>query len=150
MPSYAIWAIGTPVPEPRARAWRGRIVADRKADPWKRIVRQAAQEAAQGVWFPAPMPVVVELRFWLRRPKSHAPGPPLPIAASRNDVDNLAKAVLDALGPWRKAPPIAWDDDAQVVGLSVWKHYAPADQKTGCEILVESAPCVFPTMPAWA
>lgn len=37
---------------------------------------------------------------------------------TRNDVDNLAKSILDG------ATGIIWDDDSQVVGLIVTKRYA--------------------------
>lgn len=140
---------GQPFPEPRARAVglggrRARVVADRRADPWKAAVRAAAESAARQLNLGLPVwkagePVIFSCRFFLERPKTVTRD--WPIAAERNDLDNLLKGTLDALGPWRKLHPIAWCDDAQVVGFGeCWKLYAPAGRPTGAEIIIQPAP----------
>lgn len=50
----------------------------------------------------------------------------------RGDVDNYAKGPLDAL---TKAG--AWDDDNQVVGLSVFKRYALPGEEPGTHVLIQ-------------
>ncbi len=52
-------------------------------------------------------------------------------ALPRADVDNIAKAVLDALHG------VAWNDDKQVECLAVRKTYGP-EGKT--EVLIETDP----------
>ena len=47
------------------------------------------------------------------------------------DADNIAKSILDALNG------IAFDDDAQVVELSVTKRYSPCDVEAAVVILEE-------------
>ena len=72
---------------------------------------------------PTEAAVSVSLSFTFARPKSHMnargvkkTAPTLP----REDVDNLAKAVLDALTCH------AWHDDKQVAELHVLKQYGTA------------------------
>ena len=82
-------------------------------------------------------PLDVLLVFDLPRPKSHygtgrnadklKPSAPNYPMGNRNDVENLAKAVLDAMNM------VIWRDDSQVVGLQVNKHY---DAKPGVTIQI--------------
>lgn len=82
----------------------------------------------------------VILEFYLPRPKSHYrtgkfssllnKGAPK-YHTSKPDVDNLAKLVLDELGKMRY-----WKDDAQVVELTVSKHYNDIFD-TGCKIITK-------------
>lgn len=123
---------GEPKPQPRPRAfarklagggYAARVFDAGTAEAWKSLVAQAAKP-----WLPA-TPCQEALRlslvFEFARPKAHfttrgvlranAPCHPM----GKGDVDNLAKAVLDALtqiGLWR--------DDGQVVKLEVVKRYA--------------------------
>ncbi|MEY4534868.1 MAG: Endodeoxyribonuclease RusA [Planctomycetota bacterium] len=87
----------------------------------------------------------VHLGFEFARPASHygkgRNGAVLRASApraktSRPDVDNLAKAVLDALGAWKNLPPLFWLDDAQVVALAVDKAWAPDGATSGCAITI--------------
>ena len=80
--------------------------------------RQAVQLAARAAGAtPHGEPVEVVIDAVFARPKSHRKdGPALP----RQDVDNLAKSVLDAL------TGIAWDDDRQVRRLVIEKSYGEA------------------------
>ena len=81
----------------------------------------AASQGASAESWPTSGAVLVELEF--RRP-----GAP----TSKPDTDNLAKAVLDALGPGKAGAdtargrgrwaPLLWSDDAQVTDLIVRKR----------------------------
>jgi len=142
-PHLDFFVSGKAEPEPRHRSERGRARHDGRADAWKCAVRLAAFEAlgiepADGpsgrpigrpVWapeshrpvFPAGVPVVLGLEFWLRRPPTQLTqfgklikGAPL-VPVGKPDLDNLIKAVKDALGDWLKRGSILWHDDAQVV-----------------------------------
>jgi Holliday junction resolvase RusA-like endonuclease len=148
--------LGKPVGEPRAQPSRagGRLRMHRNAvaDPWKRAVRRACLSALGLVLEPR-LPVyltgqalLVVATFRLERPLDHhvarkrnrplkarAPGWPLP----KPDIDNLAKAVLDALGPWPKhARPILWADDQQIVAISCEKVYATPEAPPGASVVV--------------
>jgi Holliday junction resolvase RusA-like endonuclease len=150
----AFQAFGDPVGEPRAQPSRAggklRMHRNSMADPWKRAVRAAALEALGRVpsspVFPPRAPVLVTLEFRLRRPAAHhvardrarplrkgAPAWPTP----KPDIDNLAKAVLDALGQWpRGARPILWADDQQVTALWARKSYATTEAPPGVSVEV--------------
>ena len=62
-----------------------------------------------------PEPVLVELDFYLEKPKSAPKARQCP--TKKPDVDKLARAALDALSG------VAFEDDSQVVDLHVRKHY---------------------------
>jgi len=126
-PAAARLAIpGDPVAQPRARvSTRGGFA--RAYVPRGHAVhayRQAIEVAAQAADMkPTEAAVSVWLSFTFGRPKSHMTArgvkktaPALP----REDVDNLAKAVLDALTCH------AWHDDKQVAELHVLKQYGTA------------------------
>ena len=124
---------GIPKAQARARAFafkKGERTHVRMYDPetsrdWKRTV---AHEAALA-WAQPPLsgPVMVDLRFALPRPKS------LPKRVlhhvKKPDLDNLAKAVKDALRG------IVYNDDSQVVCLKVSKAYSPTP---GVQIFVST------------
>jgi len=125
---------GTPKGQPRPRAFamhgKVRVYDPATAEGWK----SAVAEAARPFLPPSPFegPVEVELGFMFARPASHlrVDGSLRPSARvhhlGKPDLDNLAKAVLDALtalGFWR--------DDAQVIRLLVTKAYGP---RAGCRI----------------
>jgi len=146
--------VGKPIGEPRHRSFmrNGRMTAARNpmADPWKKAVRAAAIQARCKLFAG---PVRVSLHFWVQRPKAHYVAGdrarPLKDSApdwftSKPDVDNMAKAVIDALGPWPKgAPPVAWKDDDIVVELHANKRYTPREAEpnpaTGCDINIAEA-----------
>ena len=116
---------GIPKPQPRPRAFvRGRhasVYNPDSADEWKAAVREMAIKFAP----PRPWkgPVAMDLALWLPRPKR------LKVAGASDydahdgtpDVDNLAKAVLDAMSDcgW-------WLDDRQVSSLTAQKYWAMA------------------------
>ena len=120
---------GDPVPQPRARVTtRGGFArAYVPKDHAVHASRQALQLAAIDAGLrndTATVQVVIDAVF--ARPKSHltkkgvkATAPALP----RPDVDNVAKAVLDAIGP-------ILGDDAQVSRLVVEKSYGTEARTT--------------------
>lgn len=121
---------GDPVPQPRARAGAG----GRFFTPGKRIrvykqaiAIRAALEAKARRWTRADGPVVVEYAFVFARPPSHwtkagglASGAPLFPGRNAGDIDNLEKAVADAL----TASGVIWGDDTQVCQSAALKRYA--------------------------
>lgn len=142
--SIRFFVTGEPKGQPRARAFaRGGIV--RMYDPgtaegWKGQIAEASKEFKGAN---IDMPIHMSLDFLLPRPKSHyrtgknahqmRPDAPQWFTG-KPDVDNYAKAVMDALtqiGVWR--------DDALVVSLSVTKSYKGPDSQSGCSVLIRQA-----------
>ena len=116
---------GNPVPQPRPRVTaRGGfahayVPAKHPVHAYRLAVAAAARAAGAGTHGD---PVTVELGLVWARPKSHlrkAGVKPDAPALPRIDIDNAAKAVLDALNG------VAWEDDAQVRRLVVEKSYGP-------------------------
>lgn len=139
---------GPPVAKGRPRVSnRGgypRIYTPQKTAKWEdaaAVILRAAWGSSKG---DAPLtgPVSVALLVRLPRPKrltcSHVrtcscsdvvkSGAAL-VAPTKPDIDNLAKASLDALVRGQVI-----EDDRQVVGLAVSKHYAAADSEPGVTI----------------
>ena len=117
---------GLPKGQPRVKAFRrgnhAGVYDPGTADGWKLLVREAAYIARPSE--PLTGPVTMKLAFTFPRPKSHflkaglRPNAPT-LHTSKPDADNLAKAVLDAMGDLQ----CWWKDDAQVALLSVRKGY---------------------------
>lgn len=125
MKSMEFIAIGLPKAQPRAKACirgkRAGVYDPGTANDWKSIVRAAALEEWDRVQFTEA--IMVSVTFFMPRPKSHytkkglKPDAPYYVT-SKPDLDNLEKALLDALtniGLWR--------DDAQVVSVKKMKAY---------------------------
>lgn len=120
---------GDPVPQPRARVStaggfaRAYVPAKHPVHAYRHAIQVAAIDA--GLRNEAgPVAVVIDCVF--ARPKSHMrksgvrpDAPQLP----RPDVDNLAKSVLDSIGP-------IIGDDAQVSRLVVEKSYGVEGRTT--------------------
>lgn len=132
---------GTPAPQGSKRhVGRGIMVESSKAvKPWREAVKWAALEAlrtgpedeqgmAERVGYPFDdAPVVVDVLFYLPRPRSHyrtgKNGHLLRDAAPRYphgkpDIDKLLRSTLDALGE-----AMVWRDDSRVVAITAHKHY---------------------------
>lgn len=133
---------GIPAPQGSKRhVGGGRMIEMSKAvGPWREAVRAETQRVLDGE-APLAGPVLVSVRFWLPRPRSHyrtgrnahllrdsAPRRP----SGTPDVDKLARAVLDGLTAGG-----AFADDGQVVRLFASKHYAVPPQSLGCLIQAE-------------
>lgn len=118
-----MWVHGTPAAQPRAKMVRatGRTYTPDSADAWKGAVkatwRAAREESFNGH-------LQMRLAFHLPRPKGHLTSKgALTKSAPRfhtqkPDIDNLIKAVMDAL-----TNAGAYGDDCQVAELRVTKHW---------------------------
>ena len=79
-------------------------------------------------------PLTVEMTFYFRRPKSHYKADGYSLSKSgdgaipRGDVDNLAKAVMDALNGE------AFTDDRFVVSLTTRKEWVRDDEEEGVQV----------------
>ena len=119
--------IGQPVPMQRPRKYRNHWLNPSKAvvDSFKQAALQA--RPVNEVMFPKGVPVVVDIQFHMRRPKSHfrngfrwwtaltRPAQSIIADPSGADIDNLAKLVLDAMNG------VVYYDDCQVVKLTLAK-----------------------------
>jgi len=133
---------GLPKGQPRPRAF-ARKVGDKvmvraydagTADGWKSVVVAAGQ--TQRPQEPLTGLISVAISFWLPRPKRlmRKKDPMRALYAPvKPDIDNLAKAVLDALtmDGW-------WLDDAQVVQLTLEKWYHAIGKAPGALVSVTS------------
>ena len=124
---------GEPIAQPRHRiASRGRfatayIPKGHAIHAWKYAIEEAAREQAERIgWVPVKNePLVVLMQFYFKQPRSNKTRHHV----QRPDLDNLAKAVLDALHG------IAFLDDACVVDLRLRKEWA---SQSGLEVEVRN------------
>lgn len=143
--SRAAWyftAHGIPKGQPRPRAFarngRARVYDPGTAEAWKSAVATACQPIAGKRLVD---PIRLTLLFFFPRPKSHyrangqlKPSAPRLIHDQKPDVDNAAKAVLDALTHIG-----AWQDDDQVAVLICAKRWeTPGERPPGAEITIET------------
>lgn len=134
---------GIPKAQPRPRMTRtGHTYNPPIADAWKCEVRNTAKKTVGDQWVPCVGKVVVTLKIEMPRPKAHRKSDgtlrgDAPLEHTQKpDVDNLAKAILDALSPseskkWKGL----WLDDAQIVTLLVSKRWE-VERGPGVEITV--------------
>lgn len=147
--------------EPRPRATRQggftRVYSDRKVDPWRERVREAVlatgrlQDGGPPL-FPHPMPLHVSIAVSMARPQSHfrqsggetsdvlkgsAPAWP----TKKPDLDNVAKLLMDGMQQSRLGVPV-YQDDSQVVSLTIRKHWASPDMPAGAFVVVTPARAV--------
>ena len=135
---------GQPKGQPRPRAfarrfgatWTARVYDPGTAEGWKSAIAIAAKEHIQN---PHAGPLLVTLEFFLQRPKAHFLRGVLRENSPHHhtgkpDVDNLAKAVLDAL-----TTIVAWSDDAIISELHVRKRYADEIGNCGCRVCIGHA-----------
>jgi crossover junction endodeoxyribonuclease RusA len=137
---FTIRANGSPKGQPRPRAFsrggKAAVYDPGTAEGWKSAVADAAKDLAG---LSVLHPLSVTLTFFMPRPKRHfrtygglKASSPVFLHDSKPDVDNLAKAVLDALTAIR-----VWQDDDQVCELVVKKYWEqPATHAPGCVIRV--------------
>jgi len=142
--SRTIKVDGIPKAQPRPRAFArkmggkftARVYDAATAEGWKSIVVAAAR--GQRPDEPLDCALAVRLRFELPRPKSRCrkrdPTDAL-FCTTKPDVDNLAKAVLDALTQdgW-------WTDDSRIVDIAVSKYWHAKGGRPGCTIEVVELP----------
>jgi Holliday junction resolvase RusA-like endonuclease len=117
---------GNPVAQPRvAAAKRGKFIhiytPEKKIKPYKDAIKLIATQAMAGNP-PLEGPIDVCIHFYLDRPKSHSKKQrECDWHAQKPDIDNLTKAVFDALNE------ICFQDDSQICQLRVRKEWAHGD-----------------------
>ena len=131
--------VGHPKAQPRVKAYRrgnrAGVYDPGSADGWKLAVGAAARSNWNRVQFTGPLRLV--LGFFMPRPKAHfnRHGDIKSTAPvwheSKPDLDNLAKAVMDALTQLQ-----VWRDDSQVVQLEIGKAYGA---RAGCIVILGPA-----------
>jgi Holliday junction resolvase RusA-like endonuclease len=137
---------GVPRPQPKARAFARRVgnrymagvFSPKTATGWKWLVVQSGE--AHRPARPLQGPIFLAIDFFLPRPRARSrrkdfDGEIWAPSFGRNDVENLSKALIDALtqNGW-------WRDDGQVVSLRVNKLYHAKDGVPGASVAVGEAP----------
>ena len=161
---------GVPKGQPRAKATRRgafvRMYTPDTADEMKDGIRLLAMHAmARGEWEHTTRPVEVVITAHFPRPASHfrrvrgtdvlKAGQPV-YHDQKPDADNVAKAVMDSVGPRERVDRVArtalaalgpagswpgvWDDDKRVAVLTVSKVYAPPGKGPSVEVSVTRLP----------
>ena len=130
---------GAPIAQPRPRvvtiAGRARAISATSKHPvkdWKKRIMVAVESQFKGE--PLQGPLRLKCSFLMPRPKrlyrkKDAEGEVW--SSSRPDLDNLIKAVKDALNG------IVWHDDSQVASLTVEKHYHSKTGGPGAVVEIE-------------
>jgi len=135
MSSISFIVVGEPKAQPRPRAFARPGLGARVYDPgtaegWKSLIAEAARPYLPAEPFDCPIGLSIE--FNMPRPKRllRKCDPEGPIRhTAKPDLDNLSKAVMDALtaiGIWR--------DDSQVSSTTVSKWYVSKGQRPGAII----------------
>lgn len=126
---------GEPVPKGRPRIFRmknggiGAYTPD-KTTAWEQTVKYHASQIVKAAGM-AEGALEVEMDFRLPRPASvSVKKRPLPMV--KPDLDNLEKAVMDALNK------MVWKDDAQVCVKVSGKRYAGDGEEIGVWVTVQS------------
>ncbi len=109
-----IFIHGEPVAQGRPRAFRrGNLIGfydPKESKAWKAEIAAAVKDQPP---FPADIPLVLSVSFFLTRPKSVKRMYP----TVKPDLDNYVKAVMDALKG-------VWGDDCQVIRIRTSKQYS--------------------------
>ena len=111
---------------PRFHIYRGRILVKTptKTADYENLIAFKYQEASGGFKFERETPLHVSLFFGMPIPSSSTKSRKAAMEdgilkhTKKPDIDNLIKAVLDALND------IAWKDDSQIIRLSAEKIYS--------------------------
>jgi len=131
-----IWIDGVPVAQPRPRMCRnGHVYNPDTADAWKvQIILAITSEfkTPVGGIFPKGTPVSVTMKFWMPCPKKIKKAK-TEYVTSKPDLDNMEKAVLDAL-----TTAGVWHDDAQVAEVRKMKARCLGSD-VGMHLIVEKA-----------
>lgn len=123
---------GTPKAQPRVKAFRrgahAGVFTPPTADSWKALVMMEAAPLAgreiQG-------PVSLEIYYRMAKPKSRKPSDEW--VTTKPDLDNLEKAVMDAITAMR-----VWRDDSQVARKYSEKLYQAPSGFCGAEIIIST------------
>ena len=118
MPHIEFTVIGEPAPQGSKRHIGNGVLIEssKKVKPWRQAVEYEAIEARRGR-DTITEPVMVDIRFYLRRPKTAAKSRRYP--DRKPDLDKLVRSTLDAIVT---AGVIA--DDSQVIIINACKLYS--------------------------
>lgn len=129
-----IFVPGLPVPKDRPRVVRnpktGRITTftPQRTRHWESYLRMYVKSALNDrEGLPLRGPLAVTLVFTFKRPKK--PSRPYPVKCG--DVENLSKAVCDALNG------VLYDDDTQIVSLELHKRFLSLGKSEGDDLGVD-------------
>lgn len=114
MTAVSFFVDGIPATKGSWKVSRGKLRPDNERErPWANAVAWCAKAAGA-----KPITGAMRLFIQLRFPRPKRPTHPFP---SRNDVDKLARSIMDAM------TGIAYVDDQQVVDLRVTKAWADSE-----------------------
>ena len=127
---YQLFVKGIPKAQPRPRMTaNGHVFNPKSADAWKAEIQAAFLMCRKET---ITEPVYLKVCFYLPMPKDMKKSEDECIRhAHKPDLDNLLKAVMDALTSVH-----VWKDDALVFKTDCEKWYSPA--KTGASIIIEA------------
>jgi len=150
MDSLSFWVPGVPLAKPAWNRSTSSRLARQRAAPWFKSVRRMAEHAVRSVpmatWplFPPEQPLVLEVTYYMPRPKSHfrtgrRAGELKPTAfpwpVTKPDLTNLTKGLEDVLADWpRGQPALVYAGDQQIVDHVIRKRWANSDP--GAEVRV--------------
>lgn len=112
----------SPVAKARPRVINGRAYTPTATASYERTVKLCAAHLT-----PLSGPIEAEIAFIFPRLKS-ATSTAREVKATRPDIDNLIKAILDGLNG------LGFSDDGQVVQITASKWYAAADEEAHVEV----------------
>jgi len=122
MSNLSFWVDGQPLPKQSFRVTgKGRGMTDIRIKAWQATVGTSCLEACHSGpfrWEATPRNISLKVTMGFFRSNKH-----------RCDLDNLSKAVLDAM------QGIAYEDDTDVVKLELSKSYSK--KRPGVTVLVE-------------
>lgn len=110
---------------------RGHTYTDAKTKEYESLVMASYLASANCHKFTSPVRVVIMAHFKPPKKSKKVVGDMLNghiLPTKKPDVDNIAKIILDGLNR------IAWDDDTQVVDLTIGKYYS---EEPGVAVMVE-------------
>jgi len=146
MKRFDLLVLGFPIPQGRPRVFTPKgdkfpVATDPpKSRKWKEEIRYAAQkkieETGHQIW--KEMPLYINLTFYVPRPKSLPKRIQQPMR--RPDLDNLEKAVMDAL------QGMVYDDDSRIV-LKISEKVFHPEGKIGVAISISEAKWDAPSNP---
>lgn len=125
---------GIPIPKARPRVVRGHAFTPKKTKEYETLVQDVYNLTVGKYLGDSAIVATIDLYFPI--PESYSKSKKKRIAdgeikhTKRPDVDNCAKAILDALNE------VAYKDDAQIVESRITKHYA-VDGEVRAEVVLE-------------
>lgn len=127
-----VYGLPAATPRPR-RSNTGGVYMPKTAEPWKVLVAAALARELSGA--PVSGAVAVQITFLFGRTKrlqrESSKDGRIP-HASKPDIDNLVKAVMDAA-----TFAGVWTDDALVADLFVQKRYAGKHEQPGAIVIID-------------